>query len=180
MVPLRAGDVSEPFRTSASIHIVKVNEMRGNIERSEENQMLVRHILIQPNEIIDDSTAEQQLRDAYEKIQAGEDFGELAKLLSDDPGSANEGGELPWSGPGTFVPLFEQTANSMEIGELSEPFRSQFGWHILEVLDRRVYDNTEDRKRMSCQARIRNGKMEDETQLWLRRLRDEAYVDLRM
>lgn len=180
LVPLRDGDVSEPFRTSASIHIVKVNQMRGNIQRSEENQMKVRHILVQPNEIIDDSTAEQQLREAYEKIKAGEDFGELAKLLSDDPGSANEGGELPWSGPGTFVPAFEQTANSLEIGELSEPFRSQFGWHILEVLDRRVYDNTDDRKRQTCQARIRNGKMEDETQLWLRRLRDEAYVDLRM
>ncbi|MEO1202182.1 MAG: peptidylprolyl isomerase, partial [Pseudomonadota bacterium] len=92
LVPLRDGDVSEPFRTSASIHIVKVNQMRGNIQRSEENQMLVRHILVQPNEIIDDSTAEQQLREAYEKIKAGEDFGELAKLLSDDPGSANEGG----------------------------------------------------------------------------------------
>ncbi len=180
LVPLREGDVSEPFRTAASIHIVKVNEMRGTIERSEENQMKVRHILVQPNEIIDDSTAEQQLKDAYEKIKAGEDFGELAKLLSDDPGSANEGGELPWSGPGSFVPEFERTANALEIGELSEPFRSQFGWHILEVLERRVYDNTEDRKRQSCQARIRNGKMEDETQLWLRRLRDEAYVDLRM
>jgi peptidyl-prolyl cis-trans isomerase SurA len=180
LAPLRAGDVSEPFRTAASIHIVKVNDMRGAIERSEEDQMLVRHILIRPNEIIDDSTAEQQLQDAYERIQAGEDFSELAKLLSDDPGSANNGGELPWSGPGTFVPEFERIANSLELGELSEPFRSQFGWHILEVLDRRVYDNTEDLKRQSCRARIANGKMEDETQLWLRRLRDEAYVDLRM
>ena len=180
LAPLKAGDVSEPFRTAASIHIVKVNDMRGNIERSEENQMRVRHILIQPNEIIDDSTAEQQLNDAYERIKAGEDFAELAKLLSDDPGSANSGGELPWSGPNSFVPEFERTANSLEIGVLSEPFRSQFGWHILEVLERRVYDNTDDRKRQSCQARIRNGKMEDETQLWLRRLRDEAYVDVRM
>ena len=78
------------------------------------------------------------------------------------------------------MPEFERVANSLEIGELSEPFRSQFGWHILEVLERRVYDNTEDLKQQNCQVRIRAGKMEDETQLWLRRLRDEAYVDVRM
>lgn len=180
LAPLKAGDVSEPFRTAASIHIVKVNDMRGAVQRSEENQLLARHILIRPNEIIDDSTAQQQLEDAYERIQGGEDFAELAKLLSDDPGSANNGGELPWSGPGTFVPEFERVADSLEIGELSKPFRSQFGWHIVEVLDRRVYDNTEDLKRQNCQVRIRAGKMEDETQLWLRRLRDEAYVDTRM
>ena len=180
LAPLKTGDVSEPFRTAASIHIVKVNDMRGAIQRSEENQVRARHILIRPNEIIDDSTARQQLEDAYERIQNGEDFAELAKLLSDDPGSANSGGELPWSGPGTFVPEFERVANSLEIGELSEPFRSQFGWHILEVLERRVYDNTEDLKQQNCQVRIRAGKMEDETQLWLRRLRDEAYVDVRM
>ena len=142
--------------------------------------MLVRHILVTPNEIIDDETAKQRLEDALEKIEDGEEFGALAKLLSDDPGSANGGGEMDWAGPGTFVPEFEEVVNSSEIGEISEPFQTRFGWHIVEVLERRVYDNTEDLKRNNCIAKIRNGKMEEETQLWLQRLRDEAYVDIRI
>lgn len=178
--PLGAGDVSDPFRTATSVHIVKVNDMRSAVQRSEIDQVLVRHILIRPDEIIDDQTAEQQLRDAYDRINEGENFGELAKLLSDDPGSANEGGELGWAGPGTFVPEFEAVVDALEIGELSEPFRSQFGWHIAELLDRRVYDNTEELKQQNCITRIRAGKYEEETLLWLQRLRDGAYVELRM
>jgi len=175
LADMTTGDVSEPFRTSNSFHIVKVNELRSAVERSEVNQTNARHILITPNEIIDDATAKQQLEDALEKIAGGEDFGELAKLLSDGP-TAPVGGELGWSDPGSFVPEFEQTIDALEIGEISEPFRSPFGWHIVEVLDRRVYDNTEDLKRRNCDMRIRNSKMEDETQLWMRRLRDEAFV----
>ncbi|MBT8098907.1 MAG: peptidylprolyl isomerase [Gammaproteobacteria bacterium] len=180
LAPMKAGDVSEPYRTATSIHIVKVNEMRGAVERSEIDQVNARHILISPNEIIDDDTAKQRLQDAYERIKAGEDFAELAKLLSDDPGSANTGGELGWAGPGTFVPEFDAVVKSLEPNELSEPFRSQFGWHIVEVLERRVYDNTEDLKEQNCVVRIRAGKRGDETQLWMRRLRDEAYVEVKM
>ena len=172
--------MSEPFRTATSVHIVKVNDMRSAVERSEINQVLVRHILIRPDEIIDDQTAEQQLRDAYNRINEGEEFGELAKLLSDDPGSANEGGELGWAGPGTFVPEFEAVVDGLEIGGLSEPFRSQFGWHIAQLLDRRVYDNTDELKEQNCIGRIRASKYEEETILWLQRMRDEAYVELRM
>jgi len=175
LADMTSGDVSEPFRTSSSFHIVKVNELRSAVERSEVNQTKARHILITPNEIIDDATARQQLEDAIEKIAEGEDFGELAKLLSDGP-TAPVGGDLGWSNPGSFVPEFEQIMGTLEIGEVSEPFRSPFGWHILEVLERRVYDNTEDLKRRNCDMRIRNSKMEDETQLWIRRLRDEAFV----
>jgi peptidyl-prolyl cis-trans isomerase SurA len=176
---MEAGDISKPFRTSSSFHIVKVNELRSAIQRSEINQTRARHILITPNEIIDDATAKQQLEGALERIEEGEDFGELAKLLSDGP-TAPVGGDLGWSDPGSFVPEFEQVMNDLEVGEISEPFRSPFGWHIVEVLDRRVYDNTEDLKRRNCDARIRNSKMEDETQLWMRRLRDEAFVVKRM
>ena len=172
---MEAGDISKPFRTSSSFHIVKVNELKSAIERSEVNQTKARHILITPNEIIDDATARQQLENALERIEAGEDFGELAKLLSDGP-TAPVGGDLGWSDPGSFVPEFEEVLDDLEIGEISEPFRSPFGWHIVEVLERRVYDNTEDLKRRNCDARIRNSKMEDETQLWMRRLRDEAFV----
>lgn len=180
LAPLGDGDVSDPYRTATSIHIVKVNDMRSAVERSEVDQVSVRHILITPDEIIDDETAKQRLDDAYERIKSGEDFAELAKLLSDDPGSANAGGELGWAGPGSFVPEFEQVVAGLDIGEMSEPFRSPFGWHIVEVLDRRVYDNTEDLKEQNCVVRIRASKADDETQLWMRRLRDEAYVDIRM
>ncbi len=181
LAPLQAGDVSEPLRTASSIHIVKVNDMRSAVERSEEIQTRVRHILIVPNEIIDDETARQQLLDALRRIEDGEDFGELAKLLSDDPGSSNSGGEMDWAGPGIFVPEFQATVDTLlEVGEMSEPFRSPFGWHIVELLGRRTYDNTEDLTEQNCVVRIRNGKTEEETQLWARRLRDEAYVDIRM
>jgi peptidyl-prolyl cis-trans isomerase SurA len=176
---MKSGDVSEPFRTSSSFHIVKVNELNSAIERSEVNQTKARHILITPNEIIDDATARQQLEDAREKIAAGEDFGELAKLLSDGP-TAPVGGDLGWSGPGSFVPEFEEVMNNLELGEVSEPFRRPFGWHIVEVLERRVYDNTEDIKRRNCDNRIRFSKLEDESQLWMRRLRDEAFVITRI
>ena len=175
---MQAGDVSQPIRTPGSFHIIKVNDMRSAVQRSEINQVLVRHILITPNEIIDDQTAKQRLDDALEKINAGEDFGELAKLMSDDPGSANNGGEMDWSGPGTFVDEFEQVINATEIGSVSEPFKTRFGWHIVEVMDRRVYDNTEDLKETNCIIKIRNSKMEEETQLWIQRLRDEAYVHI--
>jgi peptidyl-prolyl cis-trans isomerase SurA len=180
LAPLDTGDISQPFRTASSIHIVKVNDMRRALEHSEINQVNARHILIVPNQIIDDETARQQLLDAYNDIKDGEDFSEQAKLLSDDPGSANNGGDLGWAGPGMYAPEFQETLDRLEIGEMSKPFRSQFGWHIAEVIDRRVYDNTEDLKVQNCDARIRNGKMESETQLYLRRLRDEAFVDVRM
>ena len=177
---MQAGDVSEPFRSSSSFHIVKVNELRSAIQRSEVDQVRLRHILVSPNEVIDIETAKQRLDDALEKIRNGEqEFGEVAKLLSDDPGSANDGGEMDWTGPGVFVPEFEEVANNAEIGVVTEPFQTRFGWHVLEVLERRVYDNTEDLKESNCDQRIRLSKMEEETQLWMQRLRDEAYVDIR-
>jgi len=177
---MASGDFSEPFRGSSSFHLVKVNDMRSADQRSEVNQANVRHILVTPNEIIDDETAVQQLNDALERIGEGEEFEEIAKLLSDDPGTAQLGGNLGWSNPGTFDPNFEKVLADTEIGTVSEPFRSSFGWHILEVLDRRVYDNTDDLKERNCVYRIQNGKLEEETQLWIRRLRDEAFVETRI
>jgi len=175
-----AGDFSEPFRSSSSFHIVQVNDLRSAIQRSEIDQVQVRHILVTPNEIIDDETAQQRLNDALERIEEGEEFAEIAKLMSDDPGSSNLGGDMGWTGPGTFVPEFENVVNELEIGGISEPFRSRFGWHIVEVMDRRVYDNTEDLKESNCMLRIQNSKMEEETQLWMRRIRDEAFVETRI
>lgn len=174
------GDVSAPIRAASSFHIVKVDNLRSAVQRSEVNQARVRHILVQPNEIIDDATAKQRLEEALARIRAGEDFGEQAKLLSDDPGSANLGGDLGWAGPGVYAPEFEKAIDGSEIGVITGPFRTQFGWHILEVTDRRVYDNTEDLKQQNCIARIRNGKLEEESQLWIQRLRDEAFVEKRI
>ncbi len=177
---MQAGEVTEPFRTSNSLHIVKVDNLRSAVERSEINQAKIRHILIAPNEIIDDATAKQRLEEALEKIRAGEDFGEHAKLLSDDPGSANLGGDLGWSETDGFAPEFKATADAAEVGVISEPFRTQFGWHVLEVVERRVYDNTEEIKERNCIGRIRTSKQEEETLLWLQRMRDEAFVDSRI
>lgn len=175
------GDIATPFRAASSFHIVKVDDLRSAVERSEIEQANVRHILIMPNEIIDDATAKQRLEEALAKIRAGEeDFGEQAKLLSDDPGSSNLGGELGWETPDTYAPEFAQTIRDSELGVISEPFRTQFGWHILEVMDRRVYDNTEDLKQRNCSAKIRQGKMEEASQLWMQRLRDEAFVETRI
>jgi peptidyl-prolyl cis-trans isomerase SurA len=180
VVGLEVGEVSAPFRSSNSFHIVIVNELRSADQRSEIEQVNVRHILVTPNEIIDDETAKQKLEEAIEKIEAGEDFGELAKLLSDDPGSVNSGGDMGWTGPGTFVTEFDNVVETTEMGTVSEPFKSRFGWHIVEVLGRRVYDNTEDLKESDCGMRIRNSKMDEETQAWSRRLRDEAFIDIRI
>ncbi len=177
---MKAGEISKPIRSSSSFHIVQVNQMRSADERSQIDQVNVRQILVTPNEMIDNETAKQQLDDALERIGDGEDFAEIAKLLSDDPGSAQQGGEMGWTGPGTFVDEFETVVGNTEIGSVSEPFRTRFGWHIVEVLDRRVYDNTEDLKESNCVVRIQNSKIDDETQLWMRRLRDEAFVDTRI
>ena len=180
LATMEDGDVSEPFRSASSFHIVKVNELRSAMKRSQVDQVKARHILVTPNEIIDDETAKQRLEDALERLATGEDFAELAKLLSDDPGTANAGGDLGWAGPGAFVPEFEAVLDALALDEVSEPFRSPFGWHVVQVLDRRVYDNTEEMKQRNCDLKIRNDKMEEETQLWIRRLRDEAYVDKRV
>ena len=174
------GDVSEPIRAVSGYHLVKVNEIRGVNQKSEIEQTRIRHILITPNEIIDDQTARQRVQEAYDRVLGGEDFSEVAKLMSDDPGSANSGGEMGWTSPGEFVPEFEEVADRSEIGVLSEPFRSRFGWHILEVLERRVYDNTEELKESNCVQRVRNGKLNNETELWTRRIRDEAFVQTKI
>lgn len=174
------GDVSAPIRAASSFHIVKIDDLRSAIERSEIDQTKVRHILIMPNELIDDATAKQRLDEALGKIRDGEDFGEHAKLLSDDPGSANLGGDLGWASPDNYAPEFAQTVKDSEIGVISEPFRTQFGWHVLEVLERRVYDNTEDLKQANCNQKIKSGKIEEESMLWIQRLRDEAFVETRI
>ena len=177
---LKKGDFSRPIQSISGFHIIRVNDMRQNIEKSEIEQMEVRHILVIPNQIIDNETAKQKLTEAREQILSGEEFGEVAKLLSEDPGSVDEGGSMGWTNPGTFVEEFENVAKNIKMGEISQPFQSRFGWHILEVTGKRKFDNTDELKRSNCINQIRNSKIANETQLWLRRIRDEAFVDIRI
>lgn len=177
---LKVDEISRPYRTKSGFHIVKINDLRSTFSRSEVEQMKVRHILVVPNEIIDNATAKQKLTDAQREIQNGKNFSDIATILSEDPGSKDSGGDMGWVNPGTFVEEFENVAKNLEIGVVSEPFRSRFGWHILEVLGRRTHDNTEERKESICSNSIRNSKFTDEVELWLRRIRDEAYVEIRI
>jgi peptidyl-prolyl cis-trans isomerase SurA len=180
VVGLKPGDVSEPLRTPSGYHIVKLNELRGADVPSVVRQTRARHILLKPTEIQDDATVRQRLITLRERIVAGEDFAGLAKVASEDPGSGAEGGDLGWTAPGAFVPEFEAVLASLADNEISQPFRTQFGWHIVQVLGRREFDNTDELRRQRAFMQLRESKAEEETELWLRRLRDEAYVEARI
>lgn len=174
---LKPGEVSEPLRTPTGFHIIRLNEVRGGTPQAVEDQVHVRHILMKTTELADDATVKQKLNALRERIAKGEDFAGLAQVVSEDPGSAVDGGDLGWSGPGAFVPEFEAVVATLKDNELSEPFKTQYGWHIVQVLGHRRFDNTEDMKRRQAMEAIRAGKADEETELWLRRMRDEAYVE---
>jgi len=180
IVKLKPGEVSEPLRTPTGYHIVKLNEVRGTDDKAIEDQVHVRHILMKTNELADDATVRQKLAQLRERILKGEDFAGLASTTSEDPGSATQGGDLGWSGPGTFVPEFDQAIAGLKDMEISEPFHTQYGWHIAQLLGRRRYDNTDELKRRQAIDAIRASKADEETELWLRRLRDEAYVEYKI
>ena len=180
VVRLKPGEVSEPLRTPTGFHIVKLNEVRGTEEQVIVEQVHARHILLRPNELHDDATVRQRLMEIRERILKGEDFAGLAATMSEDPGSAADGGDLGWANPGTFTPEFEEVLQQLEVNEISEPFRTEFGWHIVQLLGRRQVDNTDERRRLRALAQLRESKADEETELWLRRLRDEAYVEYRM
>ena len=172
---MEVGEVTEPFRSGAGYHIVKLINKRGAEDQVVE-QTEVRHILISPNAIRSEEQAREQLVEVRNRILAGEDFGELAAEFSEDHGSARREGSLGWSMPGSFVPQFEATMNSLEVGELSEPFLSQFGWHILEVTGRRDQNMSERYLEMQAENFIRSRKFYDELPRWRQELRDEAYI----
>ncbi|MEO0575842.1 MAG: peptidylprolyl isomerase [Pseudomonadota bacterium] len=178
---MKDGDVSEPVRSGSGFYLIRLNETRGVTGRSEIEQKQVRHILIRPNEILDDAAAKQKLEELRTRIISGDQkFADLAKLNSDDPGSGNLGGDLGWTEPGTFVPEFDEVADKLELNQVSDVFRSRFGWHILEVTGRRIYDNTVEVRRNQCGMSLRNARLGEETELWLRRLRDEAFVETKI
>ena len=174
---LKPGEVSAPLRTPTGFHIIRLNEVRGGTQKAVEDQVHLRHILMKTNELADDATVRGKLTALRERILKGEDFAGIAQVSSEDPGSAAEGGDLGWTGPGVFAPEFEQAAAKLKDGEISEPFKTAFGWHIVQMLGHRRYDNTDELKRRQALEAIRARKADEETELWLRHMRDEAYVD---
>jgi peptidyl-prolyl cis-trans isomerase SurA len=177
---MKPGDVSEPVRTPSGFHIVRLNERRSGEAQVIINQIHVRHILMKPNELDDDETVRQKLSKLRERILKGEDFSGIASTTSEDPGSAPDGGDLGWSGPGTFVPEFDKAIADLKDKEICEPFKTRYGWHIVQLLGTRTYDSTDDLRRQRAFTAIRESKADEETELWLRRLRDEAFVEVKM
>jgi peptidyl-prolyl cis-trans isomerase SurA len=176
---MKAGDITKPMRTPSGFHIIKLNEIRGNTQVIV-NQVHARHILIKPNELQDDATVQQKLASIRDRILKGENFAATASVVSEDPGSAAEGGDLGWAGPGSYVPEFEKQLAQLQPDEISQPFRTQFGWHIIQLLGRRQFDTTDDVRRQRAFTALREAKTDEETELWLRRLRDEAYVEYKL
>jgi peptidyl-prolyl cis-trans isomerase SurA len=177
VVGLKQGQVSKPIRTPSGFHLVKLNDVRSAEGSRIVDQTHARHILIKPNELQDDATVRQKLAGIRERILKGEDFAAFASSMSEDSGSSVSGGDVGWNGPGTFVPEFDSAMAALKENEISEPFRTQFGWHIVQLLGRRQFDTTEESLRQRAFQQLRESKADEETELWLRKLRDEAFVD---
>ena len=176
---MQPGDVSEPMRTAGGIIILKLLDKEGADDTSYSEEVHVRHILLKPSEIRTPEATEQLARRIHQRLKDGEDFGELARQFSEDPGSARKGGELDWVRPDSLVPAFRDTMAQTAIGQLSQPFVSQFGWHVLQVLDRRFSDSSMEQREQQALNLLHNRKYEEELQLWLREIRDEAYVEIK-
>jgi peptidyl-prolyl cis-trans isomerase SurA len=176
---LKVGEVAQPLRSGAGFHILKLTDKRGNTVKFLD-QTLARHILVQPSEIRTENQAKELINDIYERLTNGEDFKQLARQFSEDPGSKMDGGELGWSNPGDYDPIFEKTLNATEIGKISEPVQSSFGWHIIEALDRRNEDVSQEEQKNRAYQIIFKRKFEQELQSTLIELRAEAYVDIKL
>jgi len=176
---LKIGDVSKPHRSQAGFHILKLYDKR---EQNKEivNQTRARHILIKTSEIVDDQLASSRLEDMRKQIIDGADFTKLAKDYSEDIGSRMSGGDLGWASPGMFTPAFEKMMDETAVDEISKPFKSSFGWHILQVTGRRAEDFTEEALRARAQNMLMSRRFEDEMQVWLQELRDDAFIEIKI
>lgn len=182
VVALKPGEVSQVLRSSAGFHIVKVVDRKGGalLATTKVTQTHARHILIKTSQVVSDKDAQQKLKGLLERIRlGGASFAELAKVHSADL-SAAKGGDLGWLYPGDTVPEFEKAMNALKPGEVSEPIQSPFGWHLIMVDERRDQDVSEDRKRQMAKTALRERKIDEAYQDWLRQLRDRAYVDYRL
>ena len=176
---MKVGDISKLIRSGAGMHIIRLAEKKGEVVKYED-QTLVRHILVQTSEIRSENQTKSLISEVYEKLVGGGEFKQLARQYSEDPGSKMEGGDLGWSRAGTFDPVFESVMNEIKIGVISKPFQTQFGWHILEVIDRRNEDVSDDVRKNRAYQIIFNRKFEQELQRTLMELRSEAYVDIKL
>ena len=180
LINMQVGEISELIRSPSGFHIIKLLDRRTDEQRHTVQQTLARHILIRPNEVVSNAEARQRITRLYERILAGADFGQLARASSDDTTSAVEGGSLGWVNPGVMVPEFEEEMNKLQPGQISAPFESQFGWHIVQVMARRQHDDTQQFERMQARQLIGKRKTEDAVENWLREMRSEAYVEYRL
>jgi peptidyl-prolyl cis-trans isomerase SurA len=176
---MEAGDISEIIRSPSGFHIVKLLEVRESTPQLI-TQTRVSHILITPDELVTSEEARLRLERLRERIINGADFAELARANSTDTTSAVKGGDLGWINPGELVPQFERVMNELQPGEVSMPFQTQFGWHIAEVMERREEEAAATAQRAAARETLFRRKAEEEWDLWLRRLRDEAYVEIRL
>ena len=175
VLAMEPGGHAGPIRSASGFHIVHLKERR-DVEQVISEQTRSRHILIRPNELISEEDARDRLLEFRERILAGEDFARLARLYSVDYASGSEGGDIGWMDPGSTVKEYEEVASRLAPGQISEPFRSQFGWHIVEVTGRRTVDETAQNKRKKIYSQLLEQKQREVFDLWKRRLRDEAYV----
>jgi len=176
---LPVGEPSEVLENNSGFHLVMVMDKRGGEQQQVIQQHRVRHILVRPSEATTDSQAETMIRDLYQQLQNGASFSALAREYSDDPVSGSDGGNLGWVSPGQMVPAFEQAMLNADVGELRGPFRSQFGWHILQVQERRQKDISGDVRDAEARQAIYRRKFETELQNWLQEIRDEAFIEFK-
>src|SRR6185437_2469061 len=170
----KPGQVGAPLRTPTGFHIVKLNQVRAQDKKAIVEQVHVRHILLKTNALQDDATVKQRLEQIRQSILKGESFAVAASASSQDPGSASDGGDLGWQSPDVFDPTFTAAVEKLKAGEISEPFKTQYGWHIAQLLGRRSHDETQEVKRLNAMQAIRASKADEDTELWLQHLRDDA------
>ncbi len=178
-VKLKPGEVAPLLRSPNGFHIVKLLAKRGGASLPAVEQTRVRHILIKVSEIVSESEALHKMEGLYDRIKHGEKFAELARIHSQD-GSATKGGDLGWIYPGDTVSEFERAMNELKPGEISRPVKSPFGYHLIEVLERRVQDVSADRQKAMARQVLRERKLDEAYQDWLRQARDRAYIELRL
>ena len=177
--PMQKGEVSKPIRSPNGFHILKVNDRRGGTSSLVVGQTHARHILIKLSEVVSEKDAKRKMDGIKERLDNGGKFEELARQYSED-GSANNGGDLGWVNPGDTVPPFEKAMNDLGLGEISEPVLSPFGWHVIQVIERRQQDMTKEASRLKARQEIRARKSEEAYQDWIREMRDRAFVELRL
>jgi peptidyl-prolyl cis-trans isomerase SurA len=177
---MKAGEVSPVLRSAGGFHVIKVLDRRGADDGARVEQTHVRHILVRTSEVVSEADARRRLTDLRERMTTGgADFGQLARQSSED-GSASRGGDLDWVLPGDTVPEFERAMNALKPGEISPPVKSPFGWHLIQVLERRAAGLSQERKRIQARQAMKERKADEAYQEWLRQLRDRTYVEMRL